>query len=699
MAPQKGKRKRANNHSVDSSSDGLFVAPAKKQQLAKGNPDGNASVIVSSNQNLNAALDLPTHRQRLKLESDDGRPEQSAVITRLTGRNLEALSKADSDMQEVRHMIDNHEERFLSFSQDNEAWKEKASAEAKDTRDHVQKQITDLSLRMDNQIEGIKDFFLHTFRSELSIQPRNHAEQQQMSASNVPAHFQQLSEGARHGPNMASSSRLPMHLSNLAAGGGEYASNTPSNMRQYLAPEHVMTAHGQVQQNNGPFVPSQQPLGGVQGPLQMHVPPHLADGPSSMKQGQWTIPRLPDSFVLNSNHGAERGKFHTKTTVPPTFTSSPYSNTRDQNCEPQTTSNRSHQPGNDTTPSQPPRTGREKRATAASKAYGQHDEYDDYEEYDEEYDEDYEYEGYDDYDEYNYYEDEVDDGARVSGEVDSAGLDKAVKELGLAPTAYSTAPRLTKAAYQQLLRTFDFSKIELLEAFSRMDDRRQPREYTIFCDVSHPSMWIDYVIQVSEAAYSMMDHASRVRFKHIPSVANRDLSRLRILKLKYDDTFLTPKQSIIYKRWQEENQPPKYILEIGSLVLRHKYTKKMKDKLHDTDLSLVMDVAHPNRPLWLLLRPGWKESCRKTAKSVRDATRAFDGALDDVKIACVCKDIRSLQLTWRSATNQSAQHYVGAQMLTKKTQLKLPVSLVGRGADIAEMKKDILAARGEENGN
>ncbi|ETS73564.1 hypothetical protein PFICI_14510 [Pestalotiopsis fici W106-1] len=698
MAPPKiqVKRKRINDKEVNSNKD---KAPAKrqKQQQSKNIIDDNASVIISSHQKTSPVIDTPTAEQEPKVESDDGHglsAEQSVNISPLTGKNLETLSRMagtnnqapivrDPEMQEVRHMIDNHEERFMSFSRDNEAWKERAATEAKDTRDHVQKQINDFSLRMDNQIEGIKDFFLRTFRSELSTHPLSQ-DGQQTSSSTAHARPQPLSEDTQHCSNMLSSPRPPLNLHDITRG-GETSANLPTHPPAHSAPSHVMGGHGQYQENNGSFIPSQQHFGQTLAPMHMPTPSVVPETSSNMTQGPWAVPRVSDLFALKPSHTAGHGSLYPQMAAPPPiFPSSFHLNTRGQACEPQIPRYYTRQAERNAALGRLPFAGQKQNARTTSMVHGYYDDYEDCDDYDDE-----------DYCDDQTYKDPNSSG--ILGEVDGADLQKAVDELGLASEAYTTSPKLTKESYQTLLRTFDFANIGLLEAFSKMDDRRQVREYVIFCDISHPSMWIDYVIQVSETAYSMMEHAPQVNYRRLPPLEDRDLSRLRIIRLRYDADLLSPKQSIIFQKWREEHQPPTYVLEIGSLVLRHRYTKKMKDKLHDTDLSLVMDVVHPDRPVWLILRPGWKESCRKTSKTVRDATRAFDGSMDDAKIACVCKDIRSLQLTWKPSSSQSAQQYVGAQLMTRKTQLKVPVRLTPRSVDVAEMQMAIQAARGDEN--
>ncbi|KAK6189612.1 hypothetical protein LQW54_013081 [Pestalotiopsis sp. IQ-011] len=594
-------------------------------------------------------------------------PIHGAVPAQMNAAS-EVLAARDPQVQEVRHILDSHHEQFSSLAQQIEEWKEKSAAETRAmTEAHARdvaianQQIADLSHRMEGHIAGIKDFLQNTMRSDMG--DRTRAPVQQMITPSIRRSVQQPSYQAP-GPIMPPTLPFPRPESERRrypeSGPLETAYHAPPNLEY----SRDIATPSRPQRESTPLLPRQLSMSSEFGanlaaPFQINPVTNLAsDG------------RQSDVFAPTPDRNAERRRIQPTMNISSHFplnaSALPGRRGPAQDVLPNpgrrvnglhraasiaSTSYPAASSDNRSIASQEPAQRAAQTLNNMNRAVGS-----------------------------------------TGGAIGAERTRNAIQELGIEPGEFTQVPKLSKAGFEQILKTFDFANLERLESLATVDGIGQSRRNVMFCDISHPTMHNDYVVQVGEAAYSIMDDAPRVKWQHIPSIKDHDLSRLRIFQLCYDTEALTAKQITSWKDWKNEHQPPEYVYEIGALSLRSKYHRKMKDRVYDTDFSIVVDVVRPSRPVWMILRPGWKQMCRKTAKYVRDASLPFDGS-DEVKIGCVCKDIRSLELTWGQASGHSSHYYLSAQSTMLETRIKAPIKLVACSADLAQMQKAIKASR------
>ncbi|KAI0178080.1 hypothetical protein BJ166DRAFT_491889 [Pestalotiopsis sp. NC0098] len=677
MENQNSKRQRDKDKANDLDHDGLNTNPIIKKQ--------RPSVTTANNAAAAAPIEIPDPSevefvnpydpiQQLKREGNGAMdlaavPLRGAVPAQMNAAG-EVMGARDPQVQEVRHILDSHHEQFSSLSQLIEEWKEKSAAEARAIKEaHARdraianQQIADLSYRVKHDIAGMKDFFENNMRSDRGDRTRGSV--QQMITPSDRSNIQQPSVQAR-GPIMPPTLPFPRPENERRRypefDSLETAYHAPPNLaynRDPATPSRPRRESTPLRPRQPSMIPEFQ--GNFGAAFQVQPAPNIANG------DRQSVP-----FPPTPDHNAERRRLHSIMNVSSHFPSSANAITGRRGPAQSLLPDLSR-PVND----------RHRAASIASTSYPAASS--DLRSIASHVTPQRAVQGLNN----------MNRASRVTGGV--IGADRArnaIQELGLQPEEFTQVPKLSKAGFEQILKTFDFADLERLESLAMVDGIGQSRHNVMFCDISHPAMHNDYVVQAGEAAYSIMEDAPGVKWKHIPSIKHHDLSRLRIFQLHYDTEALTEKQIASWKEWRNEQQPPEYVYEIGALSLRSKYHKKMKDKVYDTDFSIVMDVVRPSRPVWMILRPGWKQMCRKTAKYVRDASLPFDGS-DEVKIGCVCKDIRSLELTWGQASGDSSHYYLSAQATMLETRIKAPIKLVARSADLAKMQQAIQAARGE----
>lgn len=259
-------------------------------------------------------------------------------------------------------------------------------------------------------------------------------------------------------------------------------------------------------------------------------------------------------------------------------------------------------------------------------------------------------------------------------------------------------PSLTSRGLEQVLRNMDSTKLEHLKALGELDHRTCLRENILFCDSNtFPMFDVDYILRGGGTASYIMDHP-------LVSIPNRrlaletiGLSEVRVLELKIKH--FPGRESDIsgIQAWQNRNNPPRYIYDLGQLFLRRK--GKNKYDLHGTLYNLVVDIGHRKKPVWLVMRPETTPVVFATRE--KDSTSPFQSntcSLNGVGIARMTDSIEELQLSNRPFDGLGTFLSWGkAQRVINRTLYQGRLDLQFRTPDPHLMQSDI-AARWIETG-
>jgi hypothetical protein len=259
--------------------------------------------------------------------------------------------------------------------------------------------------------------------------------------------------------------------------------------------------------------------------------------------------------------------------------------------------------------------------------------------------------------------------------------------LGLSGDSFSKDACLNNRGYQQLMRNFSFRNISQLEALAKTDRRENLRDCNIFCDISYPTSWIDYVVRIGGCSSLIVDETPGVIYEHHPILERADLSQLRILKLQLSAACVSTKTE--FKEWKNQFSPPKYVYELGQLFVRRRFHKgSKKTEVYSTVYNLVMDVAKPEKPVWLVVRPGCTPS-QLTIKRHKDSTLPFNG-MDNCGMARLVDKIGDLSFTRADFDRSSYSAFVDAEQLVRATGCKVELDIKCKAADITDMVDAIL---------
>lgn len=267
-------------------------------------------------------------------------------------------------------------------------------------------------------------------------------------------------------------------------------------------------------------------------------------------------------------------------------------------------------------------------------------------------------------------------------------IQDAYTKLPLGPDSYTIEPHITAHGYQQMISNVDFTNVDMLEALSRVDHVRHQRDYTLFYDISHPTMTVHYIVRIGGSAWNIMDKAPAVRYKHHSELQHMDLDPLRIFELIISDSELTRAEHEQFEQWKSQNDVPRYVYELGAVFLRREYKSSLREDVVSTCFSLVMDITQLKRPIWIILRPGLDPRSRKVPKNRRDSTLPFDG-MDNAVMACVRADGRKFEVASGSYLPGSYRAYQAAEALVNETACKAPVEFYTQAADLGVMLKVI----------
>lgn len=259
--------------------------------------------------------------------------------------------------------------------------------------------------------------------------------------------------------------------------------------------------------------------------------------------------------------------------------------------------------------------------------------------------------------------------------------------LGLSGASFLKEPCLTNQGYQELMRNFSFQNIHQLEALSKTDRRENLRDCVIFCNIAFPTSWIDYVVRIGGCSSLIMDNTPDVIYKHHPALAHSDLSQLRIFELQLSAAHFT--NELEFKQWKDQFSPPKYVYELGQLFVRRQFNKGKKTDIFSSVYNLVMDIAKPEKPVWLVVRPGCVPSLSKNgSKRDKVSSLPFDG-MDRCSMARLVDKIGDLSFTRTDFSRNSFGSFIEAEHLVKVTGCKVELTVKSQAADITEMVKTI----------
>ncbi|KAI1869669.1 uncharacterized protein JN550_005650 [Neoarthrinium moseri] len=275
----------------------------------------------------------------------------------------------------------------------------------------------------------------------------------------------------------------------------------------------------------------------------------------------------------------------------------------------------------------------------------------------------------------------------TAASVGSKTTTSSVLKLGISSNGYFTDTRLTKAGYQHLLHTFDFTDVAKLEHLSKIDNRSHSRDYFLFCDLTSPNANTDYVIRIGESAASIMDHAPGVIYKNHPDLMNHNLTSLRIFELEISDDKASRNELAQLDEWKRKYQPPRYVYDLGQLFLfRHWKKGSTRTTLISSCYNVVMDVTKAEKSLWLVARPGCPLDVRQNSKNHKDHTIAFNQSSRSY-IACLSKNVRNICFTREKNSQDSFPEFTRADNLVLESACNVPVEIRAKAANIKKMQE------------
>ncbi|KAI1422355.1 hypothetical protein F5Y12DRAFT_799648 [Xylaria sp. FL1777] len=173
-------------------------------------------------------------------------------------------------------------------------------------------------------------------------------------------------------------------------------------------------------------------------------------------------------------------------------------------------------------------------------------------------------------------------------------------------------PVLTNESLMDLLRSIDFGDNSHLRLLCKLDSRDIPRAYAVSCDITIPDPYeINYVIQSGPGTSYIADHpACRPSIlRNVEKLEAHGIQELRVLRLSYsvETEGYTPEEELDATRrlelWKRTARPPRYVYELGELVLAGIDHGQADNDYVPTKFNVVVDMVSPQKPVWLFMRP------------------------------------------------------------------------------------------------
>lgn len=250
-------------------------------------------------------------------------------------------------------------------------------------------------------------------------------------------------------------------------------------------------------------------------------------------------------------------------------------------------------------------------------------------------------------------------------------------DLVLPAGSFFSTPVLTNFGYECLLRQIDFRDITQWASLARLDNLVCLRDCTLFCDLTFIHYYVDYVIRIGGTAKHISEDVGS------PRGMGPDIQGLRIFEIEYSQTSL--KDAHTFREWSKNYDPPQFVYEIGQLFLRRQCKRTTKQDLFHTDFNVVMDVAKPSKPLWLIARPGGSVVIRNKGHE-NSSSKAFNH-IGSSSVALLSRSIQEFSLT----TAPSDQTSYGRFQTTNGLAIgsKLEISLEFHKADVSSIESTI----------
>ena len=258
-------------------------------------------------------------------------------------------------------------------------------------------------------------------------------------------------------------------------------------------------------------------------------------------------------------------------------------------------------------------------------------------------------------------------------------------------STYWRPPAFSNKGLERLLRQTDFRNTTHLKALKRLDAPETSRDCIMFSDCQFSAIYqVDYILRTGPTPTYLRceqvetDNGRKVKLR------NRGLTGLKILELKIPAPEGREDRRR-FKEWKTSKAPPKYIYDLGQLFLcRH---GKGRHELIGTKFNVVLDIAKPRKPVWLLLRPEY-ESIELKKHRDKDSQAPFpsrEQGLNGVAVAKLAESIESLDFCHDALESASASKFPAADNIVASTFLKGRTALKFFTPDIDQVEARVMA--------
>lgn len=293
------------------------------------------------------------------------------------------------------------------------------------------------------------------------------------------------------------------------------------------------------------------------------------------------------------------------------------------------------------------------------------------------------------------FEDQACDKKGIAAQDKNSSNEKAVQldilsGLGISSIeAFWKPATLSNKGLKELLQSVDFRNMEHLRALSTLDDCTTPRDCVLFCDTHfYRGIQQDYILRTGTTATYIRD-PSGVRRDQEMELYHHGWGGLRIHQL--DTRYLPndPKGKDKFTAWMKEKAPPQYVYDIGQLFMRRRIGDRYE--LNGTQFNIVIDIAKPQKPVWLVMRPEYDPTIRIKSDT---SNTPFPRLLNGVGIAKIADSFGELSFCRDPFDEASFVHYASAELLVSNTLFKGMLARRFSTPNIGEMEAKVTAGWG-----
>ncbi|CAJ2509848.1 Uu.00g057480.m01.CDS01 [Anthostomella pinea] len=246
----------------------------------------------------------------------------------------------------------------------------------------------------------------------------------------------------------------------------------------------------------------------------------------------------------------------------------------------------------------------------------------------------------------------VSSAADMKSGITSSGLPMAIQpsitQLGLAEEHYKSMPTLTNCGLEKILNKVDFFNTDHLRALMELDKREELRDSILMCDNhTFPKFRVNYILKGAK-------------------LEERGLGKLRVLELAIIQFPGDPEDQFAMKK---PVPPPRYVYDLGQLFLRRKGLDRFD--IHGTMFNIVIDIAKPQKPIWLVMRPEYTPGSQ--VRKDRESTYPFQTHthfMNGVALARLTANTSDLSLTQAPFSFGSESAFYQAQHSVTNTSYK-----------------------------